>query len=258
MHEFRHGELNVIVADTTEELARRAADDFAADAGRLLAGRDELNVYFAGAESQMAFHRALAGRTDVDWPRINALGVDEFWAPDIPPQCAVCAQPRRDLYGRVPLRSVHVPDYAAADPQAEADRYARLVQRFPPHVACLGIGQSGHLAFNEPGDTDLNDSRSVRLIDVCEASRRQLTTDPNFARLGVIPTRGITLTVPALLRAERVLVIVPLASKAEIIRRFFTSPVSPDLPATALKTRPAARLYLDAASFSLCGDLKLG
>ena len=115
---------------------------------------------------------------------------------------------------------------------------------------------SGHLAFNEPGQADFADPELAKVIDVCEESKRQLMADPNFRALGRIPEVGVTMTVPALLSAAAVLVVVPYRIKAEAVRRFFTSPVTPAVPATALKTKAGARLYLDAESFSLCGELE--
>jgi len=240
------------VAGSAAEAAERAAADFAGLAAGLLRSRAQLNVVFAGAESQQEFHRALARRADVPWPRINAFAVDEFWAPGIPPELAVAAEPRRELYARVLIRSVNVLDPSAPDPEAERARYEALIAAHPPDLACIGIGCSGHLALNEPGQTSFADRQLVRVVEVCAESRRQLEQDPNFRALGQIPERGITMTVPAILRAEAVLAVVPYALKAPIVKRFFESAVSEALPATALKTKSGARLYLDAESYSLC------
>ena len=127
MRTFQHERATVMVADTTAELADRAAGDFAAEVKRQLAkdSRKSLNAYFAGAQSQMAFHAALVARADIPWDRIDAFAVDEFWAPHIPREYAVCTQPQRDLYRLVRPRSVNVLDPAAPSAQAEAERWAR-------------------------------------------------------------------------------------------------------------------------------------
>lgn len=248
---FRHGQIDVRAFPDTAAMAAGAAEDFAALAAGRLARQDELNVVFAGAESQMAFHQALAARGGIAWERINAFAVDEFWSPGLPPELAVAAEPRRELYARVRPRSVHVLDPSAPDAAKEARRYEELLRAHPPDIACIGIGCSGHLALNEPGQTDFRDPQLVRVVDVCEASKRQLEQDPNFKALGVIPGRGITMSVPALLRAAVVMVVVPYALKADVMRRFFASPVSEALPASALKTKPGTRLYLDRDSSRL-------
>jgi glucosamine-6-phosphate deaminase len=244
----RFGLLEVCAAGSTEEMAETAAADFARSAAKLLPLRGELNVVFAGAESQGAFHAALRARTDIAWERINAFSVDEFIAPGMPAATAVCAQPKRDLYAHVPLRSVNVIAFDAPDPEAERARYEALVRRHPPDVCCVGIGRSGHIALNEPGETDFQDPLAVRIVTVCEESKRQLETDPNFKALPAIPERGITMTMPILLQARAVIVVAPFALKAAVIRRLRDEPVSPALPASILTTCDHARLYLDPGS----------
>ncbi len=251
IRESHFGDLGVFTADSTDEMAGRAAEDFAAHAARLLRDLPEINVVFAGAESQGAFHAALRTRRTISWPRINAFSVDEFIAPGMPPENAVSAQPRRDLYRHVPLKSINVIDFDAADPEAECARYEALLAGHRPHICCIGIGMSGHIALNEPGETDFRDPRVVRIVKVCEQSRRQLAQDPNFRALPAIPERGITITIPFLLSAAHVLVVVPSALKAPIIGRLRDAPVTPDLPASVLKEQRNAWLYLDAGSAGL-------
>ena len=254
MKQFTHDELDVFVGATTGDMARRAAADAAACLRTLLAQKDEVNVIIAGGESQQAFHAALIEEPEVDWARVNGLSVDDFYAPGMDASCSVRAQLGRDLYPHLALKSVQAPDYAAPDAEAERRRYEELLEQYPPDVAFLGIGRSGHVAFNEPGDTDFDDPQKVRLVDICEASRRQLEEDPNFMVLDEIPRRGITITMPTLINCPHLFVVVPLASKAPIVKRLFESAVSPDLPATRLKSRPGTRLYLDAGSYSLCEE----
>jgi glucosamine-6-phosphate deaminase len=255
IHESLFGDLRVFTAETTEEMAGRAADDFAAHAARLLQGVPEINIVFAGAESQQAFHAALRERRTISWHRINAFSVDEFIAPGMPPENAVSAQPRRDLYRHVPLKSINVIDFAAADPEGERTRYETLLAVHRPHMCCLGIGMSGHIALNEPGDTDFHDQQVVRIVSVCEESRRQLSQDPNFRSLPAIPERGLTITLPFLLSAAHVLVVVPYALKAPIIGRLRNAAVTSALPASLLKERRNARLYLDPGSAGLLSSV---
>ena len=245
---IRCGQLEAFVDKTVKTSAKRAAADFADAVRRTLQARPEANVIFAGAESQMEFHRALARLHDVDWAHINAFAVDDFWSPGLPPDLAVAAEPRRELYAKVKPKSINVLDPSAPDAEAEARRYEALIRARPPDIACIGIGCSGHLALNEPGDTNFAEPRWVRVVDVCQESQRQLEQDPNFKALGTIPARGITLTIPAILHAEAVLVIVPYAIKAPIIRRFMDSPVTEALPASILKDKAGTRLYLDEES----------
>ncbi len=246
-----HERLQVVIGVTAQDAGAQAAADFAQQVRTVLAGAERCVVYLAGALSQQAFHQALARRKDLDWHRVIIFAVDEFYAPGMDLNLAVAAQPARDLLPFIKPLAAHRLDPHAPDPHAEAQRYAALVRTHPADIACLGIGESGHLAFNEPG-CDLGDLEPVRVIDVCASSRRQLETDPNFAALGNIPDQGITMTIPTLLRARFVLVNVPYASKAAIIRQFVETPhPTPSLPASALKTHGQACLYLDRQSAQL-------
>jgi len=101
---FQLKKITVYVAESAEKMAEKAAVKFAESAKRLLEEKSEINVIFSGAESQQAFHKNLTERDDIEWPKINAFGVDEFYAPEMPAEMAVCAQPQRDLYSKVPLK----------------------------------------------------------------------------------------------------------------------------------------------------------
>ena len=110
-------------------------------------------MVFSGAESQVAFHSHLAGEQAIDWNRVNVFSVDELWSPELPPGCAVAAQPRRDLYRIVKPRNIHSIRFDAPDPETERARYDALVADHPADVVCIGVGVSGHIALNEPGPT---------------------------------------------------------------------------------------------------------
>jgi len=248
MREFACGRMRVLAADSTSQMAEKAAADFAAGAAALLRSNPEINVVFSGAESQSVFHRSLRARTDIDWNRINAFSVDEFYAPGMRAENAVSAQPTRDLYEHVSLKSVNMIDYAARDIEAERLRYEALIAAHPPHISCLGIGISGHIALNEPGHTNFHDPQRVRFVKVVEESKRQLEQDPNFKALITIPDSGFTITMPTLMAAAVILVVVPYAIKAPIVARLMRASVSPDLPASILKEKENATLYLDPES----------
>ncbi len=118
----------------------------------------------------------------------------------------------------------------------------------PIDIACLGIGRSGHIALNEPGQTNFDDPQWVRMVTIDESSKQQLMDDPHFQKLGYVPSRGITMTIPALISAQHTFTMVPLASKRDIVTKVLaqTAP-TPRLPATILSAVEGA-LYLDRAS----------
>ncbi|MFH0921009.1 MAG: 6-phosphogluconolactonase [Fibrobacterota bacterium] len=253
MRKLACGDMSVIIGKDTAQMAAKAAEDFAESVRMLLSSHADLNVIFSGAESQGAFHAALCARRDIAWNRLNAFAVDEFYAPGIPVQYTICAQPRRDLYSHVHFKSVNIISHAPKDVETERKRYEALIDKHLPHICCLGLGISGHLALNEPGSTDFHDTQRVRLVKICDASKQQLMQDPNFQKLGTIPDSGLTITLPTLMSARVVMAVVPYAIKADVIAEFWKAKVSPEFPASILKTKTGSKLYLDSDSFSKVG-----
>jgi len=250
--DFLLGKLRVRVYENVTSLSEAAADDVARAMVDALAAKAELNLVLSGAESQEVFLQSLAGHREIDWARVNYFAVDEFYAPGMALDMAVSVQPIRILSG-LSLKSLNVLDPHARSIVAERRRYEELIRLHRPDVACLGIGRSGHIAFNEPGQCDLRGSEDVRIIAVDDDSIAQLRDDPNFQRLGEIPSRAMTVTLPFLMSCPVISVVVPFAAKAPVIRRLVDSTdVSADFPATVLKEQASAVLYLDRESYGLC------
>lgn len=247
-----YGKTQITVCGDNEALGKQAAAAVAAQLRQLLAAKDTLRVIFAAGESQSSFHRALAREQDIPWSRIVCFNVDDFWDPRLPREFTCGYQTERELYSQVSPREYHLVDFRAPDPEAEARRFGVLVQEAPIDLLCQGIGTSGHLALNEPGDTDFTDPRAARVVSLVEQSKCQLREDPNFRDLGYVPDQGITLTIPAILSARQIFTMVPLALKKPILTRLLDTP-SPttDLPASILSTVPS-RLFVDRDS---CPDL---
>ena len=246
---MKYGKTKIVVCETERELGKRAAHDVAACMRELPRGRDEIRMVFAAGESQNAFLAALAGEPELDWQRVVCFNMDDFWKPGMPERFTCGYQTRTQLYEKVAPKRFHVIRYNAPDPQAEARRFSELLREAGAiDILCQGIGTSGHLALNEPGAATFDDAEPVRVVELAEQSKRQLRDDPNFAGLGYIPDKGITMTIPALLRARHVFTMVPLALKREILTRLmqYTEP-SPELPATILLRTPSV-LYLDRDS----------
>ena len=137
------------------------------------------------------------------------------------------------------------------DAEAEARRYADLLRAHPLDLCCCGIGENGHLAFNDPPVADFDDPLDVKIVALDDASRRQQVAEGHFATVDDVPTHAITVTIPALLRAGRVLAIVPEMRKAAPVQAALEGPISTACPASFLRTQPHATLYLDADSASL-------
>ena len=190
---MKYGKTEVVLCQDYEDLGEKAAAEVAARMGALQAAQDELRIVFAAGESQGSFCRAMAQQKGIDWGRVTCFNVDDFWDRRLPREFTCGYQTERELYAHVPCKAYHLVDYKAADPEVEAQRFEALVREGPIDVLCQGIGTSGHLALNEPGDTDFGAVRWVRVVELIEQSKIQLRDDPNFRDLGYIPDRHLVL-----------------------------------------------------------------
>lgn len=248
---FTVGKLPVHQHETISELASHAAEAAAAVLAEGIRARGEAAAIIATGNSQDLFLDHLMARSDVEWDKVTLFHMDEYLglSADHP------ASFRRYLMDRVARRvgpaAVHLVEGDAAEPIKECERYGTLLASAPIDLCCLGIGENGHLAFNDPPVADFEDPRLVKIVRLDAASRLQQVGEGHFPDLASVPAYALTLTIPALFLARRVLTIVPEKRKAEAVRRSLRGPVSTDCPGSYLCTRDNAELFLDADSASL-------
>jgi len=246
---MRYGKTEITICEDEFDLGDRASAAVAATMRELLGHQEEIRMILAAGESQITFLDALAKQSGIDWSHVVCFNMDDFWAPNIPEELTCGYQLRRQLYDKVRPRGFHLVRFNAPDAALEASRFERVLRSAGPiDILCQGIGTSGHLAFNEPGQTDFQDTAWVRVVDITDQSKRQLAIDPNFRDLPRIPDKGITMTIPAMLSASRVFTMVPLALKRPIVTRLFATPEpTEELPASILSTVEGT-LFLDRNS----------
>jgi len=248
---LRFESLRVAVHDDVASLARAAADDASAVIARAVDERGVANAMFATGNSQLAFVDELMARRDVDWSRLVVFHMDEYlgMGPDHP--ASFVRWIRERIVDRVHPLAAHLIDGTAADAAAECARYTALLREHPLDLCCMGIGENGHLAFNDPPVADFDDPADVKVVALDDACRRQQVGEGHFAGLADVPTHALTVTIPALLRAREVLVIVPEARKADAVRAALEGPVTTACPASVLRRQPHVRLCLDRESAGL-------
>ena len=247
MRRFTRDRLDVRVYDDGRELAAAAATDAVLAIRGAIDARGAANVMLATGNSQLDFLAAVATRTDVDWKRVTAFHMDEYAGLPGTHPSSFQRYMRERVAAHLPLRDFHYLD-GTNDPAAEARRYSELLAAHPLDLCCAGIGENGHLAFNDPPVADFDDPEAVKMIALEAAARRQQVGEGHFATIDDVPTHAITVTIPALLAAGRLLVIVPEARKAAPVRATLEDPVSTACPATILRTQDHATLYLDTES----------
>ncbi|HEV2123694.1 MAG TPA: glucosamine-6-phosphate deaminase, partial [Chloroflexota bacterium] len=218
---------------------------------RVIGQKGTANAVFASAPSQEEFLQGLAAATGIDWSRVRAFHLDEYVGLDPHAPQAFGQFLRDHLFDRVKPGEVHYIDGMAADPRQEIERYTGLLRAHALDLSCIGIGENGHIAFNEPHVADFDDPALIKPVDLDETSRNQQVHDGCFARLDEVPTLALTLTVPAIVSAPRVLCMVPGPTKARAVQATLRGPITTDCPASILQQHPNATLYLDEQSASL-------
>jgi glucosamine-6-phosphate deaminase len=187
---------------------------------------------------------------DVPWSQIVVFHMDEYVGVGEDHPAGFRRWIRQRIVEPTHPRAAHYLD-GLADPERECDRYASLLREHPLDLCCLGIGENGHLAFNDPPVADFADPLDVKIVELDAACRTQQVNEGHFPDVSAVPTHAMTVTIPALLRAQRVLAIVPEARKAEPVRRALTGPVTTECPASRLTRCDNATLHLDRDSAAL-------
>jgi len=242
--------LNVMIMDSRDSMGRMAAKAAADCLRALLAQKECVNVIFAAAPSQDETLYYLTLEEGIDWNRVNAFHMDEYigLAKDAPQGFANFL--RRHLFELAPFGEVHTLD-STNEPHSECARYTELLKKYPVDIVVMGIGENGHIAFNDPHEADFNDPATVKIVSLDEVCRQQQVNDKCFDTLDQVPTHALTLTCPTLANARYHFCIVPTALKAQAVHNTVCGPVTADCPATVLRLCKHANLYLDNDSASM-------
>lgn len=243
--------MKIWVSPTNEDAGRRAASQGAFYLREALAAKPRATIVVATGASQFEMYAALVAEPDVDWSRVEAFHLDEYvgLAADHP------ASFRRYLAERfvsklpTPLAAFHPID-AEADPEGECRRLGELIRDRTVDVLFCGIGENGHLAFNDP-PADVETEEPYLVVPLDEACRRQQLGEGWFKKLSKVPKHAVSMSVRQMMKAAVVVCTVPDARKAEAVLAAVEGPVTPDVPASALQEHPNCALFLDRESGKL-------
>ena len=209
-------------------------------------------MIFAAAPSQNDVLASLIEYTDIDWSRINAYHMDEYigLSEDLRDR-SFSTYLKEHIFDRVPFGSVNLINSTATDSAAECLRYTKLLRENPTDIVVMGIGENGHIAFNDPWIAKFDDSETVKVVPLDEVCRNQQVNDGCFESIDLVPTHAITLTCPTLFAGGSLFCIVPAKTKAQAVKRTLEGEISEDCPATVLRRHTSAALYLDGDSSAL-------
>jgi glucosamine-6-phosphate deaminase len=243
--------LPVRIYQTQTDLARdvaRIAHEHLTD---VLARRGSAAAILATGNSQIKFLEELISLGSIDWSRITLFHMDEYLGIDANHTASFRRYMRERVEQRIKPRVFNYIEGDAALPLDECARYEGLLEAQPIDLCCLGIGENGHLAFNDPPVADFDDSYKVKLVQLDRACREQQVNEGHFPNLEAVPPYAFTLTIPALCSAEKMLCIAPEKRKAKAVFDTLRGPVSTTCPASFLRKQAHATLFLDADSASL-------
>jgi glucosamine-6-phosphate deaminase len=245
---FRAGMLDVRIYPNREAMGAAAAAQMANRLHWLAKQREIVPVIFATGESQLPMLRALTSIADLPWTQVIGFHMDEYIGLPADHPASFRRYLRENLARHVPLRQFYEIDGSNGDPETDCRSYADLLRAHPPLLTALGIGENGHLAFNDPGVADFHDPVPLKIVSLDAACRQQQVNEGWFSKLAEVPRQAITLTIPTLFRVPELIVSVPGPRKAKIVREALEGPISPKCPATILRTHSNAVVFLDEES----------
>jgi len=248
LKEFKAGELTVKIYETRAIMGREAANEAAALIKKLLEEKAEVNIVFAAAPSQNEFLASLSTAEGIDWGRINAFHMDEYIGlhKDAPQGFGNFLRDR--IFGKLPFKSINYLNGNAENAEEECKRYSGLLKAFPTDIVCMGIGENGHIAFNDPHVADFEDKEMVKVVELDERCRNQQVNDGCFKTINEVPTHALTLTIPALLAGKYIFCVVPGSTKTEAVTNTVKGEITTACPASILKKHSNAVLYVDRDS----------
>jgi glucosamine-6-phosphate deaminase len=247
--EKSYGKLRTSIYETNAEMGAAAAEEAAMILRAAVEERGVANAILATGNSQLSFLNAIRNMRSLPWDRINVFHMDEYV--DLPPGHPASFPHflRVHLLDQVQPRAFF-PVPAEGDVEAGCREYEALLRAHPADLCVMGIGENGHLAFNDPPYARFDDPVWVKVIKLDQRSRLQQVGEGHFKSLDEVPTHAVTLTVPALLSAKRVLVLVPEERKAEAVEKSLLGPITEDVPGSILREIEHAHLFLDGESSS--------
>ena len=240
--------MNTKIYSTAESAGEAAAECAAAALRELSVRRNTVGVIFATGASQLQTLRALTSIPDLPWGKVLGFHMDEYIGIDESHPGSFRRYLRDNLTSRVSMAAFHEMDGSRRDLEKVQREYMQMLLTADPQICLLGIGENGHLAFNDPHEADFDDPMPMKIVSLDLACREQQLAEGWFGSLEEVPKQALTLTIPTLLKVPRLILSVPGKRKSAIVRRALESPISPECPATVLRTHPNVTVFLDEDS----------
>jgi len=246
--QLRAGKLSIEIYPDRNAAAEAAAQKAADALIDLAQTRESVGVIFATGASQLEMLSALTAIPNLRWDRVIGFHLDEYVGIDVDHPASFRGYLRKNLIEKIAIKKFYELDGSKPAIQEQCKQYASHVRAADPQLCLLGVGENGHLAFNDPGEADFNDPLDVKVVHLDEVCRQQQAAEGWFKSLDDVPTLALTLTIPTIFRVPQLILSVPGKRKATIVRRMLEEEISAQCPATILRTHPNAVVHLDLDS----------
>ncbi len=241
--------MKVNVFDSREEMGKAAGKAVEKKILDILVEKENVRIIFAAAPSQDEFLAYLNDSKIIPWDRVVAFHMDEYVDLSEDSPALFSNFLRRKLFNKLPFKKVHLIEGQQL-PEDECKRYSDLLQEAPIDIVCMGIGENGHIAFNDPSVADFDDPEIIKKVELEPSCRVQQVNDGCFLTMDEVPTHALTLTIPTLLQTEYICCVVPGENKRVAVHRALNGTIHTECPASILRLHPNCDLYTDRDAFS--------
>ncbi|MBE9200364.1 MULTISPECIES: glucosamine-6-phosphate deaminase [unclassified Nodularia (in: cyanobacteria)] len=248
---FRVDDLLVQIYNSEDEMANKVAEIAQQYLQQVLLQQETAAVLLATGNSQLKFLDALIRLGGVDWSRMILFHLDEYLGMTADHSASFRRYMQERVEQRVCPQQFHYIQGDALEPLAECDRYTKLLQAQPIDLCCLGVGENGHLAFNDPTVANFEDAYSVKLVKLDTANRQQQVNTGHFPNIDSVPQYAFTVTLPLICSAQKIICLAPEKRKAQVVKQMLKGSININCPASILRQQSQATLFLDVNSASL-------
>ena len=250
MKTIEKDKLQVKVYETRDEMGGAAGKDAIEKIKKVLLEKDEVNIIFAAAPSQNEMLKTLAGADGIDWGKVNAFHMDEYIGLEKDAPQGFGNFLKEKIFSKLPFGRVEYLNGQAEDMEEECARYAALLEKYPTDIVLMGIGENGHIAFNDPHVAFFDDDKVVKPVMLDDVCRQQQVNDGCFKTLADVPKYALTLTIPTLVKAKQLICTVPAKTKANAVKNTIMGDISEKCPASIMRRHDDAVMYCDYDSGS--------
>lgn len=238
--------LNINIYPTKEFVGKAAGRAIIDEIISIQKQKETIRIIFAAAPSQNETLEYLVNSKEIDWGKVIAFNMDEYLG--LPPEAPqhFSEYLKEHLFSKVDVGEIHLINSQATE--KELLKFEEKITEKPIDIVCLGIGENGHIAFNDPPVADFNDSKIIKIVELDEVCRQQQVNDECFEKLEDVPTKAITLTIPALMNGKKLFCVVTGEKKADAVYHTLTGRIDESCPASILRLHEGCSFYFDSSA----------